>query len=493
MALTGAISLASCGSKNKNMNAAYLVNLNNNLSEEKVIINEDGKININIPTISGYSFGGVYTDSNYKDYFDADSNVEKGQKLYIKWNENNVYESMVEEVNLDSYINSLMNNTPSYIPAWNMEGFKGRWNYIDGVFLKSILNAYEDNNNSSYLNFVKNYVNYYISSDGTFNYINNDVVKADNSLGYKSGELDSVCESNILFDLYDYTNDSRYKTAIDYTYSQLISMNLCYGTNNYNHKSNYPNQIWLDGMYMYALFLARYAKMYNDSSIFSTIKGQYEYIYDHMRNSSGVYYHGMDTSNNKIFWANSNTGCSESIWLRSNGWLMVSLVDVIEYFPEGEDKTFLKNMLVEAVDSIIQFRDSNSKMYYQLVDKAGTGFLVDKSYSVGLKNGINISTYLGNYLESSGSSMMAYVMLKGANKGYLLNKYKEYGLETFEGIYQASFKNNVLNNICITAGLGPDGTTYRDGTPAYYLAEKVGSNDAKGVGPFIMAYTEYIK
>ena len=29
--------------------------------------------------------------------------------------------------------------------------------------------------------------------------------------------------------------------------------------------------------------------------------------------------------------------------------------------------------------------------------------------------------------------------------------------------------------------------------PADYLAEPVGSNDAKGIGPFIMAYLEYEK
>ena len=35
---------------------------------------------------------------------------------------------------LDNYINSLMANTPSYVPYWNKESYKGRWNYMDGVF-----------------------------------------------------------------------------------------------------------------------------------------------------------------------------------------------------------------------------------------------------------------------------------------------------------------------------------------------------------------------
>lgn len=87
--------------------------------------------------------------------------------------------------------------------------------------------------------------------------------------------------------------------------------------------------------------------------------------------------------------------------------------------------------------------------------------------------------------------MIAYTLLKGSRLGYLSGDYYSKGIEVFEGIYKHSFKNNSLNDICITAGLGPNSKQYRDGNLAYYLAEPVGSNDAKGVGPFIMAYLEY--
>ena len=38
------------------------------------------------------------------------------------------------------------------------------------------------------------------------------------------------------------------------------------------------------------------------------------------------------------------------------------------------------------------------------------------------------------------------------------------------------------------AGLG--GKDHRDGSLAYYFSEPVVCNDAKGVGPFLLAYTE---
>ena len=47
-----------------------------------------------------------------------------------------------------------------------------------------------------------------------------------------------------------------------------------------------------------------------------------------------------------------------------------------------------------------------------------------------------------------------------------------------------------LTGICLVAGLG--GATRRDGSLEYYLSEPVVSNDAKGVGPLLLAYTEIL-
>ena len=50
-----------------------------------------------------------------------------------------------------------------------------------------------------------------------------------------------------------------------------------------------------------------------------------------------------------------------------------------------------------------------------------------------------------------------------------------------------------LGGICLVAGLGPENNLRRDGSIKYYLSEPIVENDAKGVGPLIMAYTEMIK
>ena len=101
----------------------------------------------------------------------------------------------------------------------------------------------------------------------------------------------------------------------------------------------------------------------------------------------------------------------------------------------------------------------------------------------------------GNYLESSGSAMLAYAMLKGARLGALQPVYAEYGQRTFDGIVKRCLSFDAegglnLGGICLVAGLGPEDNRRRDGSYAYYISEPVVSNDAKGVAPFVLCYTE---
>ena len=93
--------------------------------------------------------------------------------------------------------------------------------------------------------------------------------------------------------------------------------------------------------------------------------------------------------------------------------------------------------------------------------------------------------------------MVAYALLKGARLGVLSEDYRSKGLDVFNGIVKnrMSAENGDLNlrGICLVAGLGPENNTRRDGSYEYYISEPVVDNDAKGVGPFIMAYTEVKK
>jgi rhamnogalacturonyl hydrolase YesR len=100
-----------------------------------------------------------------------------------------------------------------------------------------------------------------------------------------------------------------------------------------------------------------------------------------------------------------------------------------------------------------------------------------------------------NYLEATASSMFAYVLLKGARKGYLDDSFKAAGIKAYKGILNEFVKVNAdktisLTRCCAVSGLGPDSNPKRDGSFDYYMSEPIRDNDGKGVGPFIWASLE---
>lgn len=91
---------------------------------------------------------------------------------------------------------------------------------------------------------------------------------------------------------------------------------------------------------------------------------------------------------------------------------------------------------------------------------------------------------------------MAYGILKGIRLGFLSDDYAQYAKKAIDGICERYLKTNEdgslsLGGICLVAGLGGNGR--RPGTYDYYMSEPVVEDDAKGVGPFLLAYTELLR
>ena len=369
---------------------------------------------------------------------------------------------------IDKYIDKLMTSAPD-MPLWNIEairlGKKPSWNYIDGFMMVSLIELYKTTGNKKYFDFVKKFVDYYVHEDGTIE-------------GYEIEKYstDDVSETRVLFDIYAITKEEKYKRAIDHVFQQ-IKTHPRTKEGNFWHKKIYPNQVWLDGLFMMQPFYTRYQTLYNKMD-YSDIVNQYKNVRDIMRDEkTGLYYHGYD-SERKLFWADKKTGLSKNFWLRSIGWFAVSIVDVCDYMDQQmyDEYNAIKSLLKDLVDGLLKFQDKETHMFYQVPNFPGKE---------------------GNYLETSGSVMIAYAVLKGVRLNILPERYRQIGVDIFNGVCKKYIteKNGDLNcgGICLVAGLGPENNTRRDGTYEYYISEPIVENDAKGTGPLIMAYTEIIK
>jgi rhamnogalacturonyl hydrolase YesR len=166
----------------------------------------------------------------------------------------------------------------------------------------------------------------------------------------------------------------------------------------------------------------------------------------------------------------------------------MALIELLDALPEDYARRGeLIELLKKDLNAIVKWQDKESGVWYQVMDSP---------------------TREGNYLESTCSSMFAYVLLKAARKGYVGEEYRKAGICAYEGIIKHFIRLNndktiSLTQCCSVAGLGPGLSKKvlkaapnvkenhkRDGSYEYYLSEPIRDNDAKGVGPFIWASLE---
>ena len=341
-----------------------------------------------------------------------------------------------------------------------------RWDYTAGVVLLAINRVATKRNDAAMLDYVKRNIDRFVQPDGTI-------------AGYKTDDfnLDQIAEGRLLFPLFATTKDARYRIAAQHLRDQLSKQPRT-PEGGFWHKGVYPQQMWLDGLYMAEPFYAEYARNFSDPSAFDDVAKQFLLVERHTRDPrTGLMYHGWDAAHSQK-WADPKTGLSKSFWGRAMGWYMLGAVDALDYIPRNHrDRTALIKTIKQAAEAVAKVQDPQSGLWWQVLDQPHRK---------------------GNYLEASASSMFVYALAKAARLGYIDDKYRAVATRGFDGLIKNLVKTNSdgavsLTNICQVAGLGgalrKDGS-YRDGTFEYYVSEPVVADDYKGVGPFIMAADE---
>lgn len=365
---------------------------------------------------------------------------------------------------IDDFVLQLVERSTPERTAWNLEkireGKPASWNYIDGCMLTALLEMEGLTGDRRYFDFARAVADHFVGEDGSIR-----------TFQPQARNLDDINEGRVLFALHARTGEEKYRRAADFLRARLEEQPRT-AEGNFWHKAIYPNQVWLDGIYMAQPFYALYEKHFGKGD-YSDIAGQIKNVRAKMfSQEKGLYFHGYDASRT-AFWADPETGCSKNFWLRSLGWFGVALADLLDILPQGEDRDSLKAIFIELMEHIARYADPATGLYWQVPDQGGRE---------------------GNYLETSGSAMMAYAMLKGARLGALDREYAAKGQKTFDGIMEKylTFTEDGLDlgGICLVAGLGPEDNRRRDGSYEYYISEPVVANDAKGVAPFVLAYTE---
>lgn len=249
----------------------------------------------------------------------------------------------------------------------------------------------------------------------------------------------------------------------------------------------YPQWSYLDGMYSLAPFYVGYhvaAETANpcperENATLAAVDDTYfqlDLLWNHTRNdSTGLLAHGYDASRTAV-WANPDTGASPHVWGRSLGWYAMALVDTLEVLPESarEYRDLILEKFNSLASAIVSAVDPATGGWWQLLDEPGRE---------------------GNYIESSGSAMFAYALLKGTRLGYFASNTTLSSTAVSAAIRGHGYLTDTFVVQETNGTLGYNGTVSvcslnSTATYEYYIGQPINYNSVLGSAAYILASLE---
>ncbi len=339
------------------------------------------------------------------------------------------------------------------------------WSYYNGVIMQGLYDIAQQDPSAGavYLDYIRRYLDAMIETapDGSHHlnprlagYVDHhgaDCYKTAYLLLAMSTGDDVYMEicRELYRDLTDETHVNSHGNIVPVEYSEAAL------GHNYWHswaKGKSPKyKVWLDGIYMLQPFLSSFAARTGDRKQLALVQERLDWVADTLLAEDGLYCHA----------GNSKDDVCPYHWTRAMGWYGMAMVDVMEVLP-AEYLPARKAALKTFVDGMVRVQ-KDSGLWTNVADWPETET---------------------NRLEVSGTSMMVYTILKGIRKGWLDPAYKDAAVQAFTAIVEQKLIGGHLTDIYLKAS-GNGKNNYE--LPEYYLTD-----EGKGVGPFIMAYSEML-
>jgi unsaturated rhamnogalacturonyl hydrolase len=298
------------------------------------------------------------------------------------------------------FANAVMSRWPDPINISSQNA----WEYNHGIVLRGMQQVWSHSCDPKIVTYIRKYADEFVDASGTVNIPS-------------AHSFDNIEPSVLLPFLYQQTGMAKYHTAADNIRARYNSI----PTNadgGFWHKQTYPNQMWLDSIYMGEPFLDQYGVVFGTCGTFcsDTIFKQMLLLSQHVRDTTtGLLYHAWDDSptGQKAAWADPTTGRSPVVWDRALGWYTMALVDMLPDLPAGPNRDSLMAILTGIAAALQKDQDPATGLWFEVVD-AGS-----------------MST---DWVETSGSGMFVYALKVAVNRGYLDSSYLTVANKGWQGL-----------------------------------------------------------
>ncbi len=368
----------------------------------------------------------------------------------------------MKAVALESYFMNYISS--ARVPSCNSDRSHLKYD-VNGCFMQGCEHMYALTGKNEFHAFIRHSLKNFV-----------DAILSIRHCDFPKVNLNSIGLGRILLYLYDDTKEEEYKTVCDVLMNQLKHQPRL-STENFGHDFSRSRQLWLNDLYTFMPFYLEYENRFEDYIGYADIVKQLIYTDTLLTDQeTGLLYPAYDEQRTSV-WANPQNGVFPNFCLCSIGWYLMTLVDCYELADEElyDSKRCIGNLFRKAVKCVLRWQDAGSKLFYQL---------------------IALPHEQGNYLETLGSLMISYSILKACRLELLLeDKYIGIGQDIFEAILDK--KIVVLNgeehliDICMEAN--PATQQSHNGSIKACLSDPVMQDTPTAVGVLMMTYAEYQK
>ncbi|MDP8224681.1 MAG: glycoside hydrolase family 88 protein [Candidatus Lernaella stagnicola] len=216
------------------------------------------------------------------------------------------------------------------------------WSWDSGVVMLGMWDLYELTGETTYRQYVKDWLDYHIAA------------------GYTIAYNDHVPPARLAVRLFEQTGGAEYRAAVDATKAYVFEQADRLPDGALVHMGwTTPQQIWVDSLFMATPFLEEAGALDNDADCFAEAELQFRVFAEHLQDpDAGMYRHRYDANDESV------TPVEADFWGRGNAWVIAASGTAARLLPEDlAGRAAVVQRFVTQAEAMAALQDENGRWH----------------------------------------------------------------------------------------------------------------------------------